>query len=126
MTIVVAAIVRRHGKILICRRPNHVHLGGLWEFPGGKVEPGESLQAALYREIREELGVTIKVLAEYFTTVFHYAEKSVELHFFDCEITDGDPTPLHAAEIRWVDSHELRCFSFPEGDKELIERLQES
>jgi len=124
MIVVVAALVRRDGKILITRRPDHVHLGGLWEFPGGKVEGGESLTAALRREILEELGIKIEVLTQCFSTEFHYAEKSVHLHFFDCAITEGEPRAIHSTELRWVDLAELCSFSFPEADKDLIAHLQ--
>src|SRR5215468_598103 len=120
MTIVVAAIVRNRGRILITRRPNHVHLPGLWEFPGGKVERGESLKAALRREIREELGVEIAVLNEFFSIDHHYPDKSVRLHFFDCEIVSGEARALHASELRWVSPQELNTFSFPDADRELI------
>jgi 8-oxo-dGTP diphosphatase len=120
---VAAAIIRRHGKILITRRRSDVHLAGLWEFPGGKVEPGESLEAALQREIREELGIDIHVLNEFFSTEFRYPEKSVRLHFFDCEIKHGEPQALEAAELRWVQRGELVGLSFPDADRELISRL---
>ena len=75
MIIVVAAIIRRSAEILITRRFDHVHLPGLWEFPGGKVEPDESLEAALQREIREELGVEISVHEEYFSLQHEYPTK---------------------------------------------------
>ncbi len=88
MTIeVVAAVVRRNGKILITSRLDNVHLGGLWEFPGGKVEPAESLEGALLREIREELGVDIIAGNELFTVEHDYPGKSVRLHFFNCTIS---------------------------------------
>jgi mutator protein MutT len=120
---VVAAIIHANGKILITRRPNHVHLPGLWEFPGGKVEANESLEAALRREIREELGIDIDVLDEYFSTEHHYADKSVRLHFFECTIRAGEPRALDVAELRWVERRDLGAFSFPEADAELIARL---
>jgi len=123
--IVVAAIIHKSGKILITRRPSNVHLAGLWEFPGGKVEADEALQDALRREIREELGIDIVVLDEYFSTEHRYSDKSVRLHFFDCTIHDGEPRAIDVAELRWVDPRDLGAFSFPEGDAELIARLLE-
>lgn len=120
---VVAAIIRRDGKLLITRRPGNVHLGGLWEFPGGKVEDGESLEQALQREIAEEIGVRILVGSEYFQVEHHYPTRSVRLHFFDCTIVEGEPTQIEVAEMRWVTVMELPAFSFPEADRELIERL---
>jgi len=122
---VVAAIIRRDGKLLITRRPDNVHLAGLWEFPGGKVEADESLEKDLVREIAEEVGVEITVLGEYFQVRHDYPSRSVHLHFFDCVITAGEPQPVHVADVRWVLPEELDNFSFPEADRELIARLQE-
>ena len=121
---VVAAIIEQNGKLLITQRPMDVHLAGLWEFPGGKVEPEESLEQALVREINEEIGVKIRVLGEYFRVEHAYPTKSVRLHFFDCAIVEGDPTPLHVANMEWVAPEELDNFSFPEADRELILRLR--
>ncbi len=117
---VVAAIIRDNQKILITQRFDHVHLPGLWEFPGGKVEPDESLTAALEREIREELGVTILVGDEFFSVVHDYTPKSVRLHFFNCSIIDGEPHPLEVADMRWVRPEELGQFEFPPADADLI------
>ena len=121
---IVAAIIRRDGKILITKRPDNVHLAGLWEFPGGKVESGESLPAALEREIREELGVEITVDREYFSVEHEYPDKSVHLHFFDCTILRGEPQPLEVADLRWVKTAELVDFEFPPADAELIRKLR--
>jgi len=120
---VVAAIIRDKGRILITRRPANVHLAGLWEFPGGKVEDGESLEAALIREIQEEIDVTITIVGEYFQTKHDYPGRSVQLHFLDCTIVSGEPRPLNVAEIRWVLPAELQSFDFPDADRELIEAL---
>jgi len=117
---VVAAIIRDNQKILITQRFDNVHLPGLWEFPGGKVEPDESLTAALEREIREELGVTILVGDEFFSVVHDYTPKSVRLHFFNCAIIDGEPHPLEVADMRWVQPEELGQFEFPPADADLI------
>jgi mutator protein MutT len=123
---VVAAIIRDNDKILISQRSDNVHLPGLWEFPGGKVEPDESLQAALEREIREELGVTILVQDKFFTVEHNYASKSVRLHFFNCTIVEGKPQPLEVADIRWVQPGELGQFEFPPADADLISILRHS
>ena len=120
---VVAAIIRRDSKILITQRPGHVHLAGLWEFPGGKVEPGESLAGALEREISEELGVQIRVNDEFFTIDHDYPTKSVRLHFFNCTILEGEVQPLDVADLRWVTPSDLRTFEFPPADAELISKL---
>ena len=126
MVSVVAAIIRRQGRILITRRPDDVHLAGMWEFPGGKVEPNESLQAALVREIEEEVGVTIEALDETFTVEHHYPSRFVQLHFFNCRILSGEPKALQVADLRWVLPVELDQFHFPEADRELIARLKEN
>ena len=123
MISVAAAIIRRDQELLLTRRKADVHLPNLWEFPGGKVEAGESLQAALEREIREELGIRVKVLDEFFATTHHYASRSVDLHFFNCTIIEGEPRAIEVAEFRWVNRSDLRSFEFPEADRELVERL---
>lgn len=121
---IVAAIIRRDDKILITKRPDHVHLAGLWEFPGGKLEAGESLEAALQREIREELGVDISVESEFVSVEHEYTDKSVHLHFFNCTILRGEPQLLDVADIRWVKTAELVDFEFPPADVELIRLLR--
>ena len=121
---VVAAVIRRAGKILITQRLDNVHLAGLWEFPGGKVEADESFESALQREIREELGITIIVLDEFFTVEHDYPTKSVRLHFFNCTISEGEPRPLGVADLRWVLPAELGNFEFPPADAALIAKLR--
>ena len=123
---VVAAIVRRNGKILITRRLDHVHLGGLWEFPGGKVEGEESLEGALLREILEELGIGIAVGPEIFTIEHDYPSKSVRLHFFDCTVIQGEPQALDVSDLRWVTPSQLADFEFPPADAKLIQKLMTS
>jgi 8-oxo-dGTP diphosphatase len=121
---VVAAVIRRGGKILITQRPDDVHLARLWEFPGGKVEAAESLESALEREIKEELGIRIVVGDEFFTVEHDYPGKSVRLHFFNCGIEEGQPVTLGVADLRWVLPAELMNFEFPPADAELIEKLR--
>jgi mutator protein MutT len=121
---VVAAIVRRDGYILITQRPDDVHLARLWEFPGGKVEAGESLEAALEREIREEVGIEIRVEREFFAVEHDYPDKSVRLHFFNCSILEGEALPRGVADLRWVKPEELANYVFPPADGRLIEKLQ--
>jgi 8-oxo-dGTP diphosphatase len=118
-----AALIFRSGKLLITQRHAGSHLGGLWEFPGGKREPGETFEACLLREIREELGVTIFV-GELFEEISHdYQEKSVHLKFFICKLLAGEPQPLDCAAVRWVAKSELTDFEFPAADAQLLERL---
>ena len=121
---VVAAVIRRDRKILITQRLGHVHLAGLWEFPGGKVEAGETLERALVREIREELGIKICVNDEFFTVDHDYPGKSIRLHFFNCTIADGEPEALGVADLRWVAAADLSQFEFPPADSALIEKLR--
>jgi mutator protein MutT len=121
---VVAAIIRRAGKILITQRFDKAHLGGMWEFPGGKVEAGETLEVALQREIREELGLTIRVDDEYHRTDHNYPAKSIRLHFFNCTILEGEPQPLDVADLQWVEPAQLTDFQFPPADAELIAKLR--
>jgi mutator protein MutT len=122
---VVAAIIRRANKILITRRFNDVHLAGYWEFPGGKVEANETLPAALEREIREELGVNIRIDDEFFSVTHTYPSRTVRLHFFNCSLLGGEPQPLEVADLRWVDTADLEQFQFPPADEALIKRLQD-
>jgi mutator protein MutT len=123
VSIVIAGIIRREGHILLSRRPDDVHLPGLWEFPGGKVEPGETHAEALRRELREELGIEADVFDEIFTTVHHYPAKTLELHFYECEITRGEPRAIEVAEFRWVKPADLDQYQFPEADRELLALL---
>jgi mutator protein MutT len=124
VTIVVsAAVVRRGDRYLVTRRQRGVHLEGLWEFPGGKCEDGESMAACIRRELQEELGTDAVVGSEMLAVTHHYAERSVELHFLACELT-AEPAPLLGQEMRWVARHELRSLQFPEADDELIALLE--
>jgi mutator protein MutT len=120
---VVAAIIHRGSEVLLTRRKPDAHLANLWEFPGGKVEQGESLTAALKRELTEELGILVEVNDEFYATVHQYAARGVDLHFFNCVIVQGEPRAIDVAEFRWVLSSELRAYEFPEADRELVERL---
>jgi mutator protein MutT len=122
-TTVAAAIIRNKRQILISRRLTNVHLPGLWEFPGGKVKPGETFRAALQRELREELGIEVDVFDEILTTTHHYPEKSVELHFFECVIASGEPRAIEVAEFQWVEPSNFSSYEFPDADREIIARL---
>lgn len=120
--VVSAAVVEQDDAFLLTRRLDGTHLAGHWEFPGGKCEAGESLQACLEREIREELGCGVRVGGEVFAITHEYPERIVELHFFQCELAD-DPRPLIGQEMRWTPRAELGDLDFPPADKELIARL---
>jgi mutator protein MutT len=120
--VVAAAVIERAGALLITRRLQGVHLEGFWEFPGGKCEPGETIQACLRREMVEELAVDVLVGDEIFTTTHTYPERRVTLHFLQCELL-GTPAPQLGQEMRWVKRDELRALEFPPADAELIRRL---
>ncbi len=121
---VTAAVIWRDGRVLIARRPAHGLLGGLWEFPGGKQEPGETLPECLRREIREELGVEIEV-GELVTSVRHaFTHYRITLHAFRCRLVDGEPQPIGCADTRWVTLAELDGFAFSAADRKVIAALR--
>lgn len=122
-TVVTAAVVRRDDRYLVTRRLRGTHLEGYWEFPGGKCDPGETLEACLARELREELGVEAWIGPRILETSHDYAERGVTLHFFACEIV-GEPRPLLDQEIRWIERTALGSLRFPEADAALIDLLQ--
>lgn len=120
----VAAIYNQQGQILIARRPPGAILGGLWEFPGGKVEPAETIENCIKREIFEELALEIEV-REHIITVDHtYPHFKVSLIVHRCQYLGGKPKPLGCDEVRWVRLEELEHFSFPEANTEIIATLQ--
>jgi 8-oxo-dGTP diphosphatase len=123
--VVAAAIIERDGRWLLARRLKGTHLEGLWEFPGGKIDPGETLEACLARELREELGVGCVVHALRWSTAHDYPARRVELHFYDCTI-DGEPRPLLGQELRWVSAPELAALPLPEADAGLVALLTRS
>ncbi len=122
---VVAAVVQREGRYLITRRSEGTHLAGLWEFPGGKVGQAEALEAALRRELREELGVdsTVGELIE--TVTWTYPEKTVRILFFRCAL-HGEPCPQEGQEMRWAEGPALSTYAFPDADRRLVERLSQA
>ena len=120
--VVLAAVIERDGRILVTRRIAGTHLSGLWEFPGGKCEAGESHEACLGRELLEELGVRADIGNELLTVEHAYPTRTVRLHFRTCEI-HGEPQALLGQEMRWVRRAELGALQFPEADRELIELL---
>jgi mutator protein MutT len=123
ITDVSAALIFRRGKLLITRRHSDAHLGGLWEFPGGKLEPDETFKQCLVREIREELGVEISVGGLFEDVAHAYPEKSIHLKFFICQLLSGEPLPLDCAAVKWVTKTELANYEFPAADAQLLEKL---
>ena len=120
---VTAAVIEREGYVLIAQRPAEGLLGGLWEFPGGKQEPDETLAACLKREIREELGIEVEVL-DPLTSVEHgYTHFSITLHAFRCRWLAGEPRALGCADWRWVRPEELARYAFSAADRRVIQVL---
>jgi len=122
-TEVVAAVIEREGRILIARRPAGSHLGGLWEFPGGKRQAGETPEAALVREIREELDAAVTVGELLEDVEWSYPEKTVTLRFFRCAL-EGDPRAVEGQELAWVAPADLGRYDFPPADQALVARLR--
>ena len=123
---VVAGVLVQDGSVLACRRPPGGTHAGKWEFPGGKVEHGESLEEALVREIREELGVTAVVGAEIRQVTHHYTGRPpVELHFFAIEGIDGTLRNEHFAELCWQPLGRLGELDFLEADRDLVRELDQ-
>jgi mutator protein MutT len=119
-----AALIFSSGKLLVTQRHADAHLGGLWEFPGGKREPDETFEECLVREIWEELGIKISV-GELFEEIKHaYPEKSVHLKFFICQLVSGEPQPLGCAAFKWIGKTELDNFEFPAADARLLQKLR--
>jgi 8-oxo-dGTP diphosphatase len=119
-----AALIFHKGKLLITQRQPDSHLGGLWEFPGGKREPGESFQQCLVREIREELGLEISV-GDLFEEITHaYPEKTVRLKFFLCHPVSSEPQALGCAALQWVEKSQLANYCFPAADARLLQKLR--
>jgi len=122
--IVTAAVLQRGGKILLAKRPSKGLLGGLWEFPGGKVEKGESLEACLVREIQEELGAEIRVGEPFGVYQHAFTHFRITLHAFLSELTAGEPRPVEAAELAWVLPVELGNYPMGKVDRQIARLLQ--
>jgi 8-oxo-dGTP diphosphatase len=121
--VAVAVLRNDRDEVLLTRRHAHSHQGGLWEFPGGKVEPGESLDSALRREIAEELGVTV-LQHQPLLDVFHdYADKPVRLEVREVTQFSGEPTPLEGQPMRWVPRAQLVDYEFPRANVAIVECL---
>jgi mutator protein MutT len=120
--VVTAAVIERAGAFLLTRRLDGTHLAGHWEFPGGKQQDGETLEACLAREIREELDAGIDVGAEILATTHDYPDRRIELHFFACALT-SEPRAVMGQEMRWVPRVNLADLQLPPADDELVKRL---
>jgi 8-oxo-dGTP diphosphatase len=120
----VAAVIEREGKYLITQRRSTAVLPGLWEFPGGKVEPGETDEAALRRELRERVGVDVEVSGRMAQRLHTYDRYSVELNLYQATILRGhEPQALRVADVRWVASSEFENYPFPAADQATMDLL---
>jgi 8-oxo-dGTP diphosphatase len=120
--VVVAAVIEQDERFLITRRQSGVHLAGMWDFPGGKIDPGESHADALRRELREELDTDADVGDMIFRVTHDYPDRSITLYFYRCALR-GEPRPLLGQEMRWARRLELSSLGFPPADEELIKLL---
>ena len=121
---VVIAIIYKNGRILIDKRKPGGLLGGLWEFPGGKIEKGESLKTALEREVREELGITVRIKRPLITVQHAYSHFLVTLHAFECTHASGTPKCRTCVDYKWVYPKQLKNFAFPAANKKIFTVLQ--
>lgn len=121
--IVGVGVVEKDGKVLITQRKYDDHLGGVWEFPGGKKRPEEDDQACVERELLEELGITVKAASHLETIRYAYPDRRLELRFYSCALVGGEPQSLEVQDFRWVKPSELIYYQFPKADRDLVERL---
>ncbi len=124
MTQVVAALIWDKDRFLACQRPANKARGLLWEFVGGKVEPGETKQEALIRECQEELDITIEVGPVFMELVHEYPDIKVELTLFNAVIKSGEPKKLEHHDIRWITIEEIVHYKFCPADKDILEKLK--
>lgn len=123
MTEVVAALIWNVDKFMICQRPAHKARGLLWEFVGGKVEPGETKEQALIRECREELAVTLSVGDVFMDVVHKYPDLTVHLTLFNATIAEGEPQKLEHNDISWITPSEIQNYEFCPADEEILKEI---
>ena len=124
ITEVVAALIWDGDRFMICQRPAHKARGLLWEFVGGKLEPGESLEAALVRECREELGVTVRPGEVYMEVLHQYPDLLVRLTVLNATIESGEVQRLEHNDIRWITPQEIPQYPFCPADEDILAKLQ--
>ncbi len=122
---IAVGIVWQGDRVLIDKRPTNGLLGGLWEFPGGKKEADETLEECVKRELREELGVEVRIQAPFMTVRHAYTHFKITLHAFECRLLRGKPRPKTATAARWVQLQEMQQLPFPRANKRILERLLE-
>ena len=121
--LVAIGIVEEAGRYLVTRRPAHVALPGFWEFPGGKIEPGETAGAAAVRELQEELGITVEAIGCLAAIEHAYPHAHVTLTPVLCRHIAGEPRPIHCTEIRWLPLAEVMTLEMPAGNATLLKTL---
>lgn len=125
MTEVVAALIWNENKFMICQRPAHKARGLLWEFVGGKVEPGETKEQALIRECREELGVTVAVGGTFMDVIHEYPDLTVHLTLFHATVANGEPKKLEHNDIKWITPGEIPNYNFCPADVKILLKICE-
>ena len=125
MTEVVAALIWKNNKFMICQRPAHKARGLLWEFVGGKVEPGETKKQALIRECKEELEILLSVGDVFMDVVHEYSDITVHLTLFDATIAEGEPQKIEHNDIKWITSKEIPNYEFCPADEEILDKITE-
>ena len=125
MTDVVAALIWDGNRFLACQRPAHKARALLWEFVGGKVEPGESWEEALIRECREELGITVKPLDIFMEVTHEYPDLTVHLILYNAVIAEGEIRLFEHNDARWITPAEIHHYDFCPADKDILERIME-
>ena len=123
ITEVVAALIWQGNKFMICQRPAHKARGLLWEFVGGKVEPGETKERALIRECREELAITLSVGDVFMDVVHEYPDLTVHLTLFNAAIAEGEPQMLEHNDIQWITPSEIQNYEFCPADEEILKEI---
>ena len=116
-------VVKRDGRVLICQRKTDDTLGDFWEFPGGKCEPGESLQECLARELMEEVAIKARVVRKLTPIEHDYPDVCVRLHPFLCEHLEGEATAIECPRTKWVEASELSGYQFPPANESLLEEV---
>ena len=125
MVEVVAALIWKNNKFMICQRPAHKARGLLWEFVGGKVEPCETKEQALIRECQEELAVTLSVGDVFMDVIHEYPDLTVHLTLYNSTIAEGEPQKLEHNDIQWIEPSEIPNYAFCPADKEILKRISD-
>ena len=125
MVEVVAALIWDNDKFMICQRPEHKARGLLWEFVGGKVEPGETKEQALIRECREELDILLSVGDVFMDVIHEYPDITVHLTLFNATLAEGEPQKLEHNDIQWITAREIPNYEFCPADEEILAKICE-